>query len=96
MIAEYFVVKTWRGELDATRATVTLPETAPRVVPATLVIWLVSSLVGYFLDWGIPSITSLVLSIVLYVVAGRLGLVRGVGVARTRSPQTSDLAPQPN
>ena len=59
-------------------------------------IWLVSSLVGYFLDWGIPSITSLVLSIELYVVAGRLGLVRGVGVARTRSPQTSDLAPQPN
>jgi cytosine permease len=84
MIAEYFVVKQWRGELDATRTTGTLPARAPRLVPATLVVWAVSSAVGYFVTWGIPSVTSLVLSVVLYVVAGRLGLVRGVGVAETR------------
>ncbi|USQ79150.1 cytosine permease [Ornithinimicrobium faecis] len=96
MIAEYFFVKKWRGELDATRDAVTLPETAPRVVPATLVIWAVSSVAGYFLTWGIPSITSLVLSIVLYVVAGRLGLVQGVGVAQTRSPRTAELTPETN
>lgn len=94
MIAEYFFVKTWRGELDASRASVSLPQTAPRIVPATLVIWAVASLVGYFFTWGIPSITSLVISIGLYVVAGRLGLVRGVGVAQTRTPETSELAPQ--
>jgi hypothetical protein len=45
----------------------------------------IAAAVGYFATWGIPSITSLVLSVVLYVVAGRLGLVRAVGVAHTRT-----------
>lgn len=90
MIAEYFVVKRWRGELDATRASGTLPKTAPRLVPATLVIWLIASLVGYFSTWGIPSITAIVVSMVLYVVAGKAGLVRGIGVARTRHPDLVD------
>jgi cytosine permease len=83
MIAEYFIVKKFRPALDATRAADALPETAPRIVPATLVIWLIASLVGYFFTWGIPSITALVLSFVLYVIAGKLGLVRGVGEVPT-------------
>jgi cytosine permease len=83
MVAEYFIVRRWRGDLDASRAAGTLPDAAPRVVPATLVIWLVSSLVGYFVDVGIPSINSILLALVLYVVAGKLGLVRGVGRAAT-------------
>ena len=94
MIAEYFVVKQWRGELDATRPSETLPATAPRVVPATLVVWLIASVVGYVVTWGIPSITSLVLSIVLYVAAGKLGLVRGVGAAPTRT-RGAVTEPQP-
>ncbi len=53
MVAEYYVVRRWRPELDATRAAGTLPATAPRIVPATIVVWLVSSLVGYFVTWGI-------------------------------------------
>jgi cytosine permease len=83
MVAEYFIVKRWRRELDASRATGTLPVTAPRLVPATIVIWLVSALFGYFVTWGVPAISSLLLSMVLYVVAGKLGLVRGVGTATT-------------
>jgi len=94
MVAEYFIVKQWRGELDTTRAAGTLPATAPRLVPATLVIWAVSSVFGYFVTWGIPSINSLVLSVVLYVAAGRLGLVRGIGDATTRIPDASPV-PQP-
>ena len=85
MIAEYFIVKQWRADLDETRALGTLPATAPRLVPATLVVWVISAAVGYFATWGIPSITSLVLSVALYVLAGKLGLVRGVGVATTRT-----------
>ena len=46
--------------------------------------WLVSSLVGYFVTWGIPSLLSLFLSMVLYIVAGKLGWVRGVGRAGIR------------
>jgi cytosine permease len=87
MVAEYFVVKTWRGDLEASRAAGTLPDSAPTWVPATLVIWVVAALLGGFVSWGLPSINSLVAAFVLYVVAGKLGLVRGVGV----SP-TADLA----
>jgi cytosine permease len=83
MVAEYFVVKRWRGELEASRAAGTLPESAPTWVPATLVIWVVSALIGYFVSWGLPSINSLVAAFVLYAVAGKLGLVRGVGTSPT-------------
>lgn len=93
MVAEYYIVKKWRGELDATRDQGTLPVTAPRVVPATIVIWLIASLVGYFVTWGIPAISSLIVSMVLYVVAGKLGWVRGFGVATTmQAPVDADAS----
>ncbi|GMA39174.1 purine-cytosine permease family protein [Mobilicoccus caccae] len=95
MVAEYFVVKRFRPQLDATRAGEALPATAPRVVPATLVIWAASSLIGYFVTWGIPSITALVLAFVLYVVAGKAGLVRGVGEVRTDNDQPVAGAQRP-
>jgi cytosine permease len=85
MVAEYYVVRQWRGQLDRSRAAGTVPETAPTWVPATLVVWLVAALIGQFVTWGLPSINSLVAAFVLYVVAGKLGLVRGVGVSRTAS-----------
>ena len=36
------------------------------------------------------SITSLVLSMLLYIAAGKLGLVKGVGVSETRHPELID------
>lgn len=83
IVAEYFVVKHWRRELDDTRALGTLPTTAPRVVPATIVIWAIAATVGYFVTWGIPAVLSLFLSIALYIVAGKLGWVRGIGTVST-------------
>ena len=91
MVAEYFIVKTWRGELESSRRDGRLPDTAPRIVPATLIIWAVSALVGYFVTWGIPAITSLVLSMVLYVLVGKLGLVRGFGEAPTHQIEKSTV-----
>ncbi|HEY1824195.1 MAG TPA: cytosine permease [Trebonia sp.] len=82
VICEYFLVKTWRRDLSGTAG---LPATAPRWVPATLVIWAISSLVGYYLHAGIPSINSIVLAFLLYLVAGKLGLVRGAGTAITET-----------
>ncbi|MFG3552528.1 purine-cytosine permease family protein [Streptomyces sp. NPDC047725] len=83
MVAEYFVVKRWRGQLDASRAVGRLPETEPGWVPVTLAVWAVASLTGWFSDqyqwWGIPALNSLLLAGLGYVVLGRLGLVRGVG-----------------
>lgn len=90
IVAEYYFVRRWRSDLDESRPTGRLPEFAPRVVPATLAVWLISAVVGYFVTWGIPAITSLLLSIVLYTIAGRLGLVRGVGRARTVQPAAVD------
>ncbi len=90
MVAEYFIVKRWRGDLESSRRNDALPTTAPRLVPATLVIWAISAVVGYYTTWGIPSVLSLVLSMVLYVAAGKLNLVNGVG--ETRTPEADTVA----
>ncbi|MBP6685353.1 MAG: cytosine permease, partial [Leucobacter sp.] len=86
MVAEYFIVKRWRPELESSRAEGRLPATAPRVVPATIIIWVASSVAGYFITWGIPAVFSLLISMVLYVIAGKLGWVRSIGSVRTRQP----------
>ncbi len=91
MVAEYFVVKRWRRELSDSES---LPATSPTWVPATLVIWVIASVVGYFVTVGIPSINSVVIAFVLYVVAGKAGWVRGVGVSRTeQAPTVAAAAP---
>ncbi|NNG37585.1 purine-cytosine permease family protein [Nakamurella aerolata] len=85
MVAEYFVVKLWRGQLDSTRADGTLPASSPTWVPVTLLIWLAAALIGHFVHWGLPSINSLVVAFVLYVVIGKLGGIKGYGVSRTET-----------
>ncbi|MFE3451747.1 purine-cytosine permease family protein [Nonomuraea sp. NPDC059194] len=81
MVAEYFVVKRWRPALEASREEGRLPETEPTWVPATLVIWAAAALVGWLSEqyqWiGIPALNSLLLAGLAYIVAGKLGLVRG-------------------
>jgi cytosine permease len=77
MVAEYFVVRRWRGDLDAAGDAV--PRQAPAWVPATLVIWVGAFLVGKYLGWGVPALNSLIVAFAGYIVAGRAGLTRGVG-----------------
>ena len=77
LAAEYWVVRGQSQELERTREQGTLPREAPTWVPASLAIWVASFLLGKYLDWGIAALNSLVLSFVLYAVAGRLGLIRG-------------------
>lgn len=96
MVAEYFVVKRWRQALDSSRATGSVPASAPTWVPATLVIWLLAALVGQFVHWGLPSINSLVVGFVLYVAAGKLGLIRELGTSQTeRTVEAGGLEMQP-
>lgn len=92
IVAEYLVVRTWRGALAERQAEGGVPAQAPQWVPMTLVIWLLAALVGKFVTWGLPSINSLVIAFVLYVAAGKLGLVRGVGAGRTESAATTGAA----
>jgi cytosine permease len=82
MAAEYFLVRRWRPELEATRAAGAIPAEAPAWVPATIVVWAAASLIGQYLHWGIPALNALVVAFVGYVLAGRLGLTRGVGTSR--------------
>jgi cytosine permease len=79
MVAEYFVVKRWRDELERSRVKGTLPDSGPTWVPATLVIWLVASVVGQYATWGLPSINSLVVAFILYIVTAKPGWVRPAG-----------------
>jgi cytosine permease len=84
-VAEYFVVRRWRPELDRSRSGTEVPAESPQWVPVTLVIWLVAALVGYYVSWGLPSINSLVVAFVLYAVAGKAGWVRGYGRGETET-----------
>jgi cytosine permease len=83
MVAEYFFVKAFRPALEESRAAGTVPTTAPTWVPATIVVWITAGLIGHYVTWGLPSINSLVFAFVAYLVLGKAGLVRGVGVSRT-------------
>ncbi|GAA3034340.1 purine-cytosine permease family protein [Actinokineospora globicatena] len=88
IIAEYFFVKLWRSDLDESGDD--LPAGCPTWVPTTLVVWGLSWAVGYYVDFGIASINALVASFVLYLVAGKLGLVRPLGISRTGTAQPAD------
>ncbi|WP_033294825.1 purine-cytosine permease family protein [Amycolatopsis jejuensis] len=72
MIAEYFVVKTWRRTLDESRAHGALPAAAPNWVPAGLVAWAAGGLAGQFETFGIPTINSLVVATAVYLGLGTL------------------------
>ncbi|CAQ02848.1 purine-cytosine permease family protein [Clavibacter sepedonicus] len=85
MIAEYFVVKNWRPALDASRENGALPASAPRWVPVSLAIWVVSALVGYFATFGLGSLNAVITAFVLYAVLGKAGLIRGVGEVCTEA-----------
>lgn len=83
MVAEYFLVRRWRTEMSGGEGG--LPEASPAWVPATIVVWIASFCIGQFVTWGIPALNSLVFAFVVYAVAGKLGLTRGVGRVRTES-----------
>ncbi|MFF0250135.1 purine-cytosine permease family protein [Streptosporangium sandarakinum] len=74
MVAEYYVVRRWRPELEASAAIGDLPSATPGWMPVTLVIWLGAALIGKYLAWGIPALNALVAAFVSYVIAGKLGL----------------------
>ncbi|ONI78059.1 cytosine permease [Actinosynnema sp. ALI-1.44] len=77
VIAEYFVVRTWRAQLEETRAAGKLPDDPPDWVPASLVCWVVGAAVGFLVPVGIPTINSVVAAFALYAVIGKtVGITR--------------------
>lgn len=66
LIAEYFFIKRYKKALDESREKGLLPDSYESWNPITLFAWVVGSLAGHFLQWGIPSVTSLIVGGVLY------------------------------
>ncbi|ANZ43474.1 allantoin permease [Lentzea guizhouensis] len=83
VIAEYFVVRTWRAELAESRARGELPADPPDWVPAALVCWAAGTAVGFLVPVGIPTINSVVVAFALYAAIGRtVGIMRPVPGSR--------------
>ncbi|NUT39206.1 MAG: cytosine permease [Thermoactinospora sp.] len=85
MVAEYFVVRTWRADLDASRERGELPARTPGLVPAAIVVWVAAALIGHFVTWGIPALNALLAAFVLYVAAGKAGLTGRADASRPAS-----------
>lgn len=66
LTAEYFIVKRYAKELKESREKGVLPDTYEAWNPVTLVAWIAAIIVGLTIDWGIPSVNSLVAGGVLY------------------------------
>jgi len=67
MFVDYYILKRHRKVLDETRAKETLPSECEQWNPVTMVTWLISFLIGYFVkDFGIPAINSLLAAAILY------------------------------
>jgi cytosine permease len=92
IVAEYWIVRRHRGALDATRDAGTLPAKMATWIPASIFVWAAAFCVGKFVPWGIPTINSLLTSLVLYSVLAYAGLVRPTRMVEVESTQP---APQP-
>jgi cytosine permease len=72
IVVDYFLLRSHRGDLDEARAAGRLPDRVPPWNPVGLVSWLVASVAGYYVTWGIQSVNSLVIAGVLYYILSRL------------------------
>ncbi|WP_454811447.1 purine-cytosine permease family protein [Paenarthrobacter nitroguajacolicus] len=91
IMAEYFVVKKWRPLLEANRDSGLPPAKSPNWIPATFVIWTISAALGYYVTFGLPALNSLAAAFILYIIAGKLNLLRSYGDAQpTIEPTTKE------
>lgn len=81
MAVEYYVVRTWRRELSASAPG--LPATEPTWIPGALAVWVLAALCGELLPWGIASVNSLLVVVLLYPLFARFGLLRPARVVLT-------------
>lgn len=87
IVAEYYLVRRQTQDLARTRAAEELPKTVAGWVPGTLVVWLVAFGIGWVTQRyaiGIPVINSLLGSMLLYVLASKVGLIRATGMVPLR------------
>jgi len=73
MLTDYWLLRRHRALLEHSRMLGTLPEAMEPVNWPMVITWVASSLIGYFVHWGIQSINSLVAAVVIYWLLGSFG-----------------------
>lgn len=72
MFVDYWILKRDRKSLDESRAQGKLPEDTEKFPIVTIVAWVGGSLIGYFVTWGVQSLTVIVASGLIYYVGMKL------------------------
>lgn len=91
MVADYFVLRTWRTELDESKKTGGLPKQVPEWVPAGLIAWIAAYAFGKYSSMNpdflsavnVPAVSSLIVAFVIYIILGKFGLARGIQIRNT-------------
>lgn len=66
LTVEYFIVKRYKKELEESREKGVLPAAYEAWNPVTLIAWAAAIIVGLTIDWGIPSVNSLLAGGLVY------------------------------
>lgn len=66
IVVDYFILKRYRQELDASRLAGRLPEEVEYLNPLAVVSWIMASGIGHFVQAGIPALNSLLAAAVFY------------------------------
>ncbi|MBP2171030.1 cytosine permease [Erwinia toletana] len=74
MLVDYYLLRSHRAALDASRKSGVLPEELPVIGWSAIIASIIGSIVGLNVEWGVPTITSLVVAGVIYWIAKKLRL----------------------
>ncbi|WP_422528826.1 cytosine permease [Serratia fonticola] len=72
MLVDYFVLRSHRDALDASRQLGQLPQETPLIGWAAIIASIVGSVIGLVTEWGVPTINSLLVASVIYWLFKRL------------------------
>ncbi len=72
MVVDYYILRTHRSELAEGRKERLLPSRVPAWNVVGWVSWIAGALIGYYVNWGIGSVNSLIAAGLLYFVLSKL------------------------
>ncbi|WP_313158882.1 cytosine permease [Mixta calida] len=72
MLIDYFLLRTHRAALDESRRHGRLPDETPTIGLSAIIASVAGAAVGLISDWGVPTITSLLVACVVYWLCHRL------------------------
>lgn len=85
MVVDYFILKRGRKFLDESRLQGQLPKNAEPINPITLIAWALGFFAGYFIQFGIPSLNSLLVSAIMYWIGMKM-----INMSKQRNLETNE------